>query len=138
MFDTLEVAIEKKKTSYIQSLTTLRKFEEDIKNRDPEVNSIDLVSRLGFINTKPIVERKELIKRNADFNQAIRSSNKALQLIKEVPEYFGPNTFVVKRSDFVEILKKYNLVCGMFEDYIGVVPDKNAREIDSKTSKEKC
>lgn len=129
MFDTLEVAIEKKKNSYIQSLTTLRKFEESIENRDPEVNSIDLVSRLGFINTKPIVERNELIKRNADFNQAVRSSIKALQLIKEVQEYFGPNTIVVKRSDFVEILRKYNLVCGKFENYTGVVPDKNAKEI---------
>lgn len=135
MFDTLEVAIEKKKTSYIQNLTTLRKFEESIENRDPEVNGIDLVSRLGFINTKPIIERKELIKRNADFNQAVQSSIKALQLIKEVQEYFGPNTIVVKRSDFVEILKKYNLVCGMFENYTGVVPDKNAREIEDALNK---
>lgn len=135
MFDTLEVAIEKKKNSYIQSLTTLRKFEESIENRDPEVNSIDLVSRLGFINTKPIVEKNELIRRNADFNQAVRSSIKALQLIKEIQEYFGPNTIVVKRSDFVEILKKYNLVCGMFENYTGVVPDKNAGEIEDALNK---
>lgn len=135
MFDTLEVAIEKKKTSYIQSLTTLSKFEEGRKNGDPEVNSFDLVSRLGFTNTKPVVERRELIKRNADFNQAVRASIKALQLIKEVQEYFGPNTIVVKRSDFVEILKKYNLVCGRFENYTGVVPDKNAREIDDALNK---
>lgn len=135
MFDTLEVAIEKKKNSYIQSLTTLRKFKESIENRDPEVNSVDLVSRLGFTNTKPIVERRELIKRNADFNQAVQASIKALQLIKEVQEYFGPNTIVVRRSDFVEILKKYNLVCGMFENYTGVVPDKNAREIEDALNK---
>ncbi len=135
MFDTLEVAIEKKKNSYIQSLTTLRKFEESMENRDPEVNSLDLVSRLGFTNTKPIVERRELIKRNADFNQAVRSSIKALQFIKEVQEYFGPSTVVVKRSDFVEILKKYNLVCGRFDNYTGVVPDKNAREIDDALNK---
>lgn len=135
MFDTLEVAIEKKKTSYIQSLTTLSKFEEGRKNGDPEVSSFDLVSRLGFTNTKPIVERRELIKRNADFNQAVQASIKALQLIKEVQEYFGPNTIVVKRSDFVEILKKYNLVCGRFENYTGVVPDKNAREIDDALNK---
>jgi hypothetical protein len=135
MFDTLEVAIEKKKTSYIQSLTTLSKFEEGRKNGDPEVSSFDLVSRLGFTNTKPIVERRELIKRNADFNQAVLASIKALQLIKEVQEYFGPNTIVVKRSDFVEILKKYNLVCGRFENYTGVVPDKNAKEIDDALNK---
>lgn len=135
MFDTLEVAIEKKKTSYIQSLTTLSKFEEGRKNGDPEVSSFDLVSRLGFTNTKPIVERRELIKRNADFNQAVQASIKALQLIKEVQAYFGPNTIVVKRSDFVEILKKYNLVCGRFENYTGVVPDKNAREIDDALNK---
>jgi hypothetical protein len=135
MFDTLEVAIEKKKTSYIQSITTLSKFEEGRKNGDPEVSSFDLVSRLGFINTKPIVEREELIKRNADFNQAVQFSIKALQLIKEVQEYFGSNTIVVKRSDFVEILKKYNLVCGRFENYTGVVPDKNAREIDDALNK---
>lgn len=135
MFDTLEVAIEKKKTSYIQSLTTLSKFEEGRKNGDLEVSSIDLVSRLGFTNTKPIVERRELIKRNADFNQAVRDSIKILQLIKEVQEYFGPNTIVVKRSDFVEILKKYNLVCGRFENYTGVVPDKNAREIEDALNK---
>ena len=135
MFDTLEVAIEKKKTSYIQSLTTLSKFEEGRKNNDPEVNSLDLVSRLGFTNTKPIVERREIIKRNADFNQAVQASIKALQLIKEVQEYFGPNTIVVKRSDFVEMLKKYNLVCGRFENYTGVVPDKNAREIDDALNK---
>lgn len=135
MFDTLEVAIEKKKNSYIQSLTTLSKFEEGRKSGDPEVSSFDLVSRLGFTNTKPIVERRELIKRNADFNQAVQASIKALQLIKEVQEYFGPNTIVVKRSDFVEILKKYNLVCGRFENYTGVVPDKNAREIDDALNK---
>ena len=135
MFDTLEVAIEKKKTSYIQSLTTLSKFEEGRKNGDPEVSSFDLVSRLGFTNTKPIVERREIIKRNSDFIQAVRASIKALQLIKEVQEYFGPNTIVVKRSDFVEILKKYNLVCGKFENYTGVVPDKNAREIDAALNK---
>lgn len=135
MFDILEVAIEKKKISYIQSLTTLSKFEEGRKNGDPEISSLDLVSRLGFTNAKPIVERRELIKRNADFNQAVQASIKALQLIKEVQEYFGPNTIVVKRSDFVEILKKYNLVCGRFENYTGVVPDKNAREIDDALNK---
>lgn len=135
MFNTLEVAIEKKKTSYIQSLTALSKFEEGRKSGDPEVSSFDLVSRLGFTNTKPIVERREIIKRNADFNQTVQASIKALQLIKEVQEYFGPNTIVVKRSDFVEILKKYNLVCGRFENYTGVVPDKNAREIDDALNK---
>lgn len=135
MFDTLEVAIEKKKTSYIQSLTTLSKFEEGRKNGDPEVSSLDLVSRLGFINAKPIVERRELIKRNADFDQTVQASIKALQLIKEIQEYFGPNTIVVKRSDFIEILRKYNLVCGKFENYTGIVPDKNAREIDDALNK---
>lgn len=135
MFDTLEVAIEKKKTSYIQNLTALSKFEEGRKNEDLEVSSFDLVSRLGFTNTKLIVERREIINRNTDFNQAVRASIRALQLIKEVQEYFGPNTVVVKRSDFVEILKKYNLVCGRFENYTGIVPDKNAREIDDALNK---
>lgn len=132
MFDTLEVAVQKKRTNYLESLTILSKLNSV---EDQDVNSLKTVEKLGFINTQPVREKIEVIKQRANFNKAIRNACEALMFINEIRDYFGPNALVVKRSDFIELIKKYDLVCGMFGNYTGIVPDKNLTEIKETIEK---
>lgn len=132
MFDTLEVAVQKKRTNYLESVTILSKLNSV---EDQDVNSLETVEKLGFVNTQPVREKIEVIKQRAKFNEAIRNACEALMFINEIRDYFGPNALVVKRSDFIELIKKYDLVCGRFGNYTGIVPDKNLTEIKETIEK---
>lgn len=133
MFETLEVAVRKKRISYINDVTGISKLKST--ESSPEVDSINSLESLGFINTIPVSQRRAIMEDRESFNDAIKKACESLLFINEAINYFGPNTIVVKRSDFVELIKKYNLVCGTFSNYTGIVPEKNILEIKDTINK---
>ena len=133
MFETLEVAVQKKRISYINNVTEISKLRSA--ENSPEVDSINSLENLGFTNTIPVSQRKAVMKDRELFNDAIKKACESLLFINEAINYFGPNTIVVRRSDFVELIKKYNLVCGIFRNYTGIVPEKNILEIKDTIKK---
>ena len=127
MFDTIEVELEKKREDYIKSITELCKLKDDKNSQD--VSNIDLVGSLGFVNSRVVVEREKFLENRKNLNESIRGAFETVEIIKEINALFGPDTILIRRSDFESIIKKYDLVCGNFSEYTGVVPEKNIVEI---------
>lgn len=134
---TLEVALEEKKTEFYRDLTALSKFsEKKIDSKDQNnIDSFKLANDLGFVNSSVIKKRSEIISKNQNFNDAVRQATLSLTFIKEMANYFGEGTILIKRDDFVYLIQKYGLVCGTFSDYLGIVPDKNLLEISKAKGK---
>lgn len=57
---------------------------------------------------------------------ALKSALKFLILARRV---YGPNTLLIPMDQFMNICKKYNLVCGTLSDYTGEVPHEKLQEI---------
>lgn len=135
----LDVVLEEKRTEYYDNLTVLSKFSETEKKEDSkDENGLDtfkLITNLGFVNSSVVKKRNEIISRNKNFNQSVQQACKSLEFIKAISEYFGEGTILVKRDDFVHIIRKYGLAVGNFEDYTGIVPAKNLLEIDEEAMK---
>ena len=45
-----------------------------------------------------------------------------MELIVEMKEYWGDDALLVPFNDFEKVCNKYNLTCGLFEEYTGHVP----------------
>lgn len=97
----------------------------------------DRLCRLGLANTKNAqilktkIDEVGVINKGIDsYNAAIDKQNEFFQFIKEMLEVFGHNTLLVRFDDFEQIIKKYNLTCGCLEDYTGVIPEKNLKELE--------
>ncbi len=139
MLKNLEVILEEKKENYYKDLSALSRFRESTKKENTKdekgFDSFKLITDLGFINSSMIRERNEIISKNRNFNQAVSQACESLEFIKAMSEYFGKGTILVKRDDFVHIIRKYGLTCGSFEEYTGIVPDENLLEIDDARMK---
>jgi len=133
MFSTLEKELEEKTVNFVNDLTALSKLNSKLNSS--KNNSLELMGELGFFNSKILRDRTEIIKKGENFNNTIKTALESLLLIKELKNYFGENTILIKIEDFIYLIKKYNLICREFSDYLGVVPDKNLQEI--KNAKDK-
>ena len=90
---------------------------EVFRNRDAKQEKADMLRKTGFTSTK---EYRLL---TGDFYECL--SKKEIIIAKQV----FPKALFIKKTDFMELLLKYKLVCGIAEDYIGDIPDKNLREV---------
>lgn len=98
-------------------------------------DELKVLSGIGLGNTKNaglIKEEKERIEEEnrkiQSFNESIDFERKRLQFIKDTICLFGDKVLIVSYSDFEYIIKKYNLVCGMLEQYSGSIPKENIDE----------
>lgn len=114
--------------------TSGTKFNTLNEDRDFK-KSLDLIQSLGFSNSENLVERNKAIEANNAFNQAIQQACMSFKFVLSIKSYFGENTIVISTRDMIELIKKYDLVCGNFKDYKGIVPDSNAIEISSALKK---
>ena len=129
MFGTLEKELERKTIRFKEDLTFLSKLESSKEKRVEAIKSIDLVESLGFINSKVVKQSRELISKNESFIEAVRKASESLLFMKNLTDYFGEGTILIKKEDFIHLIQKYNLVCGDFSDYLGVIPDENLQRI---------
>jgi len=130
MFETLEVSLEKKRISYLEELKRVDKYEAQSNECSKSLKDINnsLIS-LGFNNSLCVIERNKYLDAQKDFNKQVEKYKRAFKFIYELKEYFGDSAILVKTSDFIKIIKKYDLVCGCFSHYTGIIPEKNIEEI---------
>ena len=124
--------LEKRSNNYLLDLERLSKLKVvDHKDEDKDIiSSLDLIKNLGFTNSVN-AKMKDSISDNAKkFNEAISAACRSIKLISEVRSYFGKSALIIKLDDFINIVKKYKLVCGNFNNYTNIIPDKNALEIE--------
>lgn len=129
MFGTLEKELERKTIRFKKDLTYLSKLESNKENREKTFESINLIESLGFVNSKVVKQNRELVSKNESFTNAIRTASESLLFMKNLIDYFGEGIVLVKKEDFIHLIKKYDLVCGDFSDYLGVIPDENLQRI---------
>ena len=137
MFNTLEKELDKKTKRYKKELISLRELELVRKDTDSSksASNIRLAEELGFTNSKILKQSRDLIDKNRSFNDAIQAAVKSLGFMKELSDYFGEGTILIKLEDFIHLIQKYDLICGSFSDYLGVIPDENLKEISESKRK---
>lgn len=90
---------------------------------------------LGLENTK----NARIIKEKLDiFNESYQSRVKAeklIKFIKDLRKHFGDSTLLISSEQFEKLCKKYKLTTGLLNEYTGVVPDKNIKEIQKVKDK---
>lgn len=125
-----------KNIAMINNMIELQKKE---KISAPEVvsNEYKRLCNLGLSNTKNAkilktkIDEVESVNEGIDlYNADIDKRKEFCQFVKEMLEVFGHNTLLIRFDDFEQIVKKYNLTCGCLEDYTGVIPEKNLKELE--------
>jgi hypothetical protein len=102
------------------------------------------LKQAGFTNAKPIADYERLTKQ---YEKAMKKWRKRTDAVLEVTEMrnalrrsvevlidarqkFGPDTLLINYADFERIMRRYNLVCGPFENYTGAIPMAKLEEIE--------
>lgn len=88
------------------------------------------LERVGLINTKNASIIKSKMDEIDSKNKEIEKYNAFVAFLKEMLEVFGHNVLLISFSDFEEIIKKYNLTCGLLEHYTGSIPEANLQDIE--------
>lgn len=91
--------------------------------------SYKLLQTLGLektMNFKMLADEKE--ERDMLLEKK-RTAESFLKFVKGMRDRFPSTTFLISESQFLEVLKKYDLSCGLLKNYRGVVPEKNIEEL---------
>lgn len=104
--------------------TSLVPLAED--NLSSEYNKLVDLGLKNSANAKIIERQLDNINYH---NQAIVKAEKLLKYMKVVNELLGDSVILVSTSAFYELCHKYNLSIGCLEDYTGVVPAANLKEL---------
>lgn len=93
---------------------------------------------LGFKNCAEIKRRdaelkriEEAAKRNKEKQGKIDKLKNTCSFYIKCRKVFGPDTLLIRYEDFYELMRKNGLVCGMFENYTGEIPDDKLKEIQN-------
>lgn len=97
-----------------------------------------LRSGSGSIIIPPSVQNKlmasnwgRLINIEEPKSERVRQFNiKAISFLSEALDVLGQDIILISYDKFLELLEKYNLVCGECSDYIGEIPEKNLKDIN--------
>lgn len=77
---------------------------------------------LGFINSQN-VKKNDSISHKKDYNTFLKNYLKMLDV-------YGKDAIMVTEDEFVNIINKYDLFCGPFENYQGEIPEDRIYEIE--------
>lgn len=82
------------------------------------------IARLGFDNSQnlKVIYSEQL-------SRVYPSANETLAFMEYVWDMFGNHVNVLRYDQFFQLLEKYDLVCGSFNRYTGVVPQQVLNEI---------
>ena len=123
---TLELELKKHSENYNKELKTVENLE--IKKKElPQ----ERLNKLGFSSSFGMDIISRAVGKDLEFINTVNKVGEIIAFIREVKECFGENVIVIKRSDFINIIKKYDLQCGCFSDYTEIVPEKNIDEIEN-------
>lgn len=82
---------------------------------------------LGFTRSQNVISWDAINKRS-DCDTFVKYYMKVLKV-------YGKDAILVTQNEFVKIVEKYNLVCGLFSDYTGKVPDSQITKIEEAQSR---
>ena len=119
-----------------EQLLTLKQLP----TKPDESKRLSLLMSLGFDGTKEVqafkakmakyskaIEENTAAKENvAKYNEYLR---KAFEILITARKDFGPDTIIINFENFHKLMRKYNLVCGLFSDYKGEIPQDKLEEI---------
>lgn len=118
--------VTKKMTAFM--LVYLNEMQQCVERKrmsDSLVKEKSMLMDLGFGNTKNFQlianHEKEIAKYNANVD--------CFKLMTEAWKLFGNDVMIVRYDQFMQLLEKYNLVCGDLDRYKGYIPEKNLVEI---------
>jgi hypothetical protein len=123
----MEKAVKEKKGSVVNDMLNMcviyaSDFVERMNAASTQSKKAELLNKVGFVNTIESVKYKEM---SALFKRA-EGFYKILNPIIEG----NSQAFFVPAQGFLEVLKKYDLVCGTFKQYKGDVPLENLEIIN--------
>lgn len=104
-------------------LVASMKTEEDVPSPIQLRQEVGKLRQLGLTATKQYQQASQLLSK---YEQATAEYNKKrafLTFITEARAKFGEDVIVVKYDHFMQILEKYDLVCGYVNRYTGSIPD---------------
>ena len=107
----------------------------------PVPDEVQALMDAGFVNHKKVVTFKEKQKSlDDDFMKKSKAYNDqsnriidlkaSLKLLLKARKTYGPDTLLMPLEQFMQICKKYNLVCGTFDQYTGDIPIEKLKEIN--------
>lgn len=119
-----------------EQLVTLK----ELPTKPDESERLSLLLTLGFDGTKEVkryqnqmAKYSKAVNENAANRENVFKYNehlrKAFEILITARKDFGPDTLLVNFEDFQKLIKKYNLVCGLFSDYKGEIPQDKLEEI---------
>lgn len=125
-----------------EQLVTLK----ELPTKPDESERLSLLLNLGFDGTKEVkryqnkmTKYSKAVKENAANKENVFKYNwhlrKAFEILIKARKDFGPDTLLINFEDFQKLMKKYNLICGLFSDYKGEIPQDKLEEISCLTKK---
>lgn len=91
----------------------------------------DRFKQIGMENTK---NARIILEQIQSIKSVIEVENKAEELfkfIKRIRSFFGENTLLIGTAQFEQLCRKYKLDIGFLNEYTGVIPEKNIKEIEN-------
>ena len=102
----------------------------DLTNKQKILVSLGFNNSSELMNVKQTLEAREKIeKENKEKREKSEELKKWFLTLLKGKEIFGPDTLLIRFEDFYNLMKKNDLVCGTFNDYLGEIPYKNLQEI---------
>ena len=95
----------------------------------------DRLTKLGLGNTKNARIILEKMRSVSETVQTHRDAENLILFIKGLRKHFGETTMLIGSEQFKGLLKKYKLDTGLLQEYTGIIPDKNIREIEAVIGK---
>ena len=90
---------------------------------------------LGLGNSANAKFLKDRIRDINAYNRNIIKARKLLAYIKTMNEFLGDSVILVSRTSFYKLCRKYGLSIGRLEQFTGVIPDDNLKELSSNSTK---
>lgn len=99
-----------------KSSLEVRNYQEELKNR----------KRLYQEEYDRVMKHNDQI---TSANDEIEKMKERLQFLLEARKVYGEDTILIPFSAFMTLLKKYNLRCGTFENFIGEIPKDRVQDL---------
>jgi len=109
----------------------------EIVNNTALTNKQETLISLGFSNcaelkrvNQEIIHNKKISEENRKKENEANKLRDWFKTLLRGRNLFGSDTLLIRFEDFFQLMKKNKLVCGIFSDYLGEIPDKNLKEIE--------
>ena len=90
--------------------------------KEYSLNEANTLKELGFTSSKRYTEITEAENFNKALFKAKEERVKFILFLDEIFRYFGQGVLLISRQHFSELLRKYDLVCGLPSDFTGEIP----------------